>query len=257
MDCREIEFLPQKSEERIRRAMRVFDPKVLYRILAFVLYLLGAKRGVIAALVGMPEESVKTTIRVVFRDGFQAFLDRRRSDVPSVPKASRTTARISVRRDGEWVVVDFDSNAGELRIPAAHKIQVRTVLLSLQNSGLLSTQETSSVLGISDAHCRELASKLASDDVGESLVDKRRGQTQDYRVGPAQKAEIIQQFAARAVTGLSTASDVLAESVNERTQAELSPRTVRWHMNKLGLASIKKTFPKLVKSLKKTPNAAS
>jgi len=257
MDCREIDFLPQKSEERIRRAMRVFDPKVLCRILVFVLYLFGAKRRIIAALVGIPEESVKTTIRVVLRDGFQAFMDRRRSDVPSAPKVTKTTARISVRRDGEWVVVGFDSNAGELRIPAAHKIQVRTVLLSLQNSGLLSTHETASVLGFSNAHCRELARKLASDDVVESLVDKRRGQRQEYRVGPAQKAEIIQQFAARTVTGLSTASDVLAELVNERTQAELSPRTVRWHMNKLGLASIKKTFPKLVDALKKTPDAAS
>lgn len=257
MDCREIEFIPLKSKERIKRAMQVFDAKVLWRILAFALYLLGAKRKDIATFLGMPEESVKTTIRVVSRDGFPAFLDRRRSEIPSTPKAFITKARISIRRDGEDVVVEFSSNVGELRLPVAHTILVRSVLLSLLNSELLSTKEAASVLGISDAHCRELARKLAREDVSESLVDKRRGQTQDYRVGSAQKAELIQQFSARSVTGLSTASDVLAELVNEQTHAKLSPRTVRWHFNKLGLASIKKSLPKLVDTLKKTLDVAS
>jgi hypothetical protein len=257
MDCREVTFVPQKSEERIKKAMGVFELEVLWRVFAFALYMFGARRRIIAELLGIPEESLKTTIRVVLRDGFPAFLDRRRSEVTRVAEPSKTTARVSVRRDGKWIVVDFDSNIGELRIPAAHEIQVRTVLLSLLNSGLLSTRETASILGVSPGHCRKLAEKLASNDVGESLIDKRRGQRQDYRVGSVQKAEIIQQFAARAVCGLSTASDVLAEVVNEQTKAELSPRTVRWHMNKLGLAGIKKTLPNLVDTLKKTPEAAS
>jgi hypothetical protein len=34
MDCRNIAFVPQKSTERFNKALRVFDPKVLFRILA-------------------------------------------------------------------------------------------------------------------------------------------------------------------------------------------------------------------------------
>ena len=64
---------------------------------------------------------------------------------------------------------------------------------------------------------------------------------------------IIQQLAARAVTGHSTSSAVLAEQVNERTQAGLSARTVRWHIRNLGLTNIRNTLPQLVESLKKTP----
>ena len=86
----------------------------------------------------------------------------------------------------------------------------------------------------------------------ESLVDKRQGQKQDYLVGPEQKAEIIQQLAARAITGQSTSSDVLAEVVNERTRAGVSARTVRWHIQKLGLTNIKRSLPQLVETLKKT-----
>ncbi len=89
------------------------------------------------------------------------------------------------------------------------------------------------------------------------LVGKRRGQKQDYLVGAEPKAEIIQQLAARAITGKSTSSDVLAEVVNERTQAGLSARTVRWHIQKLGLTHIKKTFPQLVETLKKTHDSCS
>jgi len=256
MDCRDIIFFPQKSKERIEKAKEVFDPKVLSRILGFSLYMFGSKRGDVAQLMGMPEESLKTTTRVVLRDGLQAFVDRRRADMGmiSIPKILKTES--SVRREGDWVIVDFPSNIGELKIPAAHKVQVRAVLLSLLNSGLIAVQETASVLGVSTSHCRELANKLGSDDVWESLIDKRQGQTQDYLVGLAQKAEIIQQFTARTVIGLSTASEVLTAKVNEQTEVNLSPRTVRWHVRNLGLKSIQKTLPELVAELKKKSEVA-
>ena len=96
MDYREIDFLPQKSNERINKAMLVFDPKVLFRILAFALHMIGAKRKSIAELINMPEESVKTTVRVVLRDGFPAFLDRRKSESPFIPKVSLTAKKIGV-----------------------------------------------------------------------------------------------------------------------------------------------------------------
>jgi transposase len=219
--------------------------------LALGLHLQGASRKEIASLVNRPEESVKTSIRVLLRDGLPALRDRRCSDmqpVVSVPVGSLT---VSTRREGEWQVVDFGVPGKELRIPAEHEIRMRTVLLSFLDSGLLSVEETATALGISKVHCRELKSKLACADVEESLIDKRRGQTQDYRMGPDEKAELIQQFAARAVLRLPTSSQTLAELVNERTETSVSARTVRWHMEKLGLTAIRKTLPDLVDIQKK------
>lgn len=252
MDCRHVEFSPTKSEERINSALYVIPKRLLMRLLAFSLHLLGAKRKAVAALVSMPEESVKTVMRLAMRDGFPALRDRRRSEGPSVARVSPSPPRIAARREGEWYVVEFGPSGNSLRIPVTFRVQARTVLLSLVNAGLLSVQETAAVLGIHAAHCRELARKLASHDVVESLVDKRQGQKQDYLVGPEQKAEIIQQLAARAITGQSTSSGVLAEVVNERTKAAVSARTVRWHIQKLGLTHIKETLPQLVETLKKT-----
>ncbi len=252
MDCRGIEFSPEKSEERITSALRVFRPGVLNKILAFSIYLLGAKRRSVADMVGMPDESVKTAVRVALRDGFSALRDRRYSSIDQASEVCKAELRISARREDECCIVDFGVQEKELRIPLTHRIEARTVLLSLLNAGLLSTTEVATALGLSYAHCRELAGKLSSDDVADALVDKREGQKQDYRVGPEKKAEIIRQFAARAVTGQSTSSDVLAKAVNADSETTLSPRTVRWHMEKLGLSSIKKTLPDLVRTLKKT-----
>lgn len=252
MDCRGIEFSPEKSQERITNALRVFNPGALNKILAFSVYLLGAKRRSAAEMVGMPDESVKTAVRVALRDGFSALRDRRCSSVDRLAGMNKAELRLSVRREGECCIVNFGAQDKELRIPLTHRIEVRTVLLSLLNAKLLSTREVATALDLSCAHCRELAAKLSSDDVVEALVDKRQGQKQDYRVGPEKKAEIIQQFAARVVTGQSTSSEVLAEVVNADSEMPLAPRTVRWHMEKLGLNNIKKTLPDLVRTLKKT-----
>jgi hypothetical protein len=254
MDCRQVTFSPEKSQERIHKALQVFPLKLLMHVLAFAIHLLGASRKEVATLVDIPEESVKTLLRVVSRDGFFALRDRRLSAAaPPVAVAPSSQLQISARRGHEGWIIVFGTQGETLSIPATHSVQARTVVLSLFNAKALSAQQCASALGISAAHCRELAHKLASHDVARSLLDKREGQRRDYRVGPQQKAEIIQQLVARAVTGHSTSSDVLAEQVNERTQAGLSARTVRWHIRNLGLANIRDTLPQLVETLKKTP----
>lgn len=253
MDCRCLEFSYEKSTERMESALRIFPLGILTRIIAFALYLLGAKRKSIALVVGMPTESVKTALRVLLRDGFTALRDRRQSDAavrvasPVVP-----ALQISVRREDEWCIVAFGADAKELRVPIAHKVKVRTLLLTLLNAELISPRETAPALGISSGHCRELAAKLSQSDVPDTLIDKRSGQTKDYRVGTQEKAEMIQQLAARTITGHPVSSEVLADLVNKQTNALVSPRTIRWHLNKLGLSNIRNTLPELVATLKKT-----
>jgi len=257
MDCRHVDFSPTKSEERIDKAVQVIPHALLMRLIAFVLHLLGVERNAVAALVGMPPESVKTVVRLVMNDGFEALRDRRRSSAPSVarPSAEPSPFRISARRQGDSCVVQLGPQAAKLEIPLAFRVQTRTVLLSLINAGLLSVQDSADALGIHPAHCRELASRLARADVPESLIDKRQGQKQDYVVKPEVKAELIEQLAARSITGQSTSSEVLAEQVSQRTQTRVSARTVRLHIQKLGLARVREGLPKLVEALKKTPES--
>ena len=253
MDCHQIEFSSEKSQERINKILQIFPRKLLMHILAFALHLLGAKRKQIAALVGMSEGSVKTMLRLVSQDGFSALRDRRFLAASPATTVQSSPPQISAYRDDTGWTVEFCGQESTLNIAVTHTVQARTIMLSMLNADLLSAQQCASVLGMSAAHCRDLARKLTIRDVPDALIDKRVGQQGDYRVGPEQKAEIIQQLVARTITGHNTSSEILAEQVNELTGSKLSARTIRWHIHHLGLAGIKKTLPQWVESLKKTP----
>ncbi len=178
----------------------------------------------------MPEESVKTLLRLVMHDGFPALRDRRCSATSPAPvAASAATPTAASARDGDGWSIDLGTCGGALSIPITHPLQARTLMLSLLNAQLLPAQQCAAAL-LSPAHCRALARELAARDVAEALFDKRVGQQGDYRVGPEQKAQSIQQWTARTVTGQSTSSEVLAREVNALTDACLSARTVRWHL---------------------------
>lgn len=253
MDCRDITFSADKSRDRIDHALRVFPRKLLMRVLAFALHLLGASRKEVAALVDMPEESVKTLLRLVMHDGFPALRDRRCSATSLAPAGASAATAASARADGDGWSIDLGTCGGALSIPITHPLQARTLVLSLLNAQLLPAQQCAAALGLSSAHCRALARALAARDVAQALFDKRVGQQGDYRVGPEQKAQLIQQWTARTVTGQSTSSEVLAREVNALTDSCLSARTVRWHLQHLGLSAIRNTLPELVETLKKTP----
>ncbi len=215
------------------------------------LYLLGAKRKVVASLVGMPEDSLKTMLRSLQKEGFDAFRDRRHS-MSTADSAAPVSFAISLQVDEQYCVLDFGDASRSLKIARSHPVHLKTILLSLCQSGLLTTSNVSPVLGISPAHCRELTAKLVREDVERALVDKRQGQKKDYRVGEVEKAEIIKHFAAQAITGRSTSSRALAEVIHKDSSILLPERTVRWHVKRLGLNQIKKTLPERVEELKKT-----
>lgn len=252
MDCRNIEFSPKKSEERINRALRVIPKGLLIRLLAFTMHLLGIRRQVVSKLVGIPEETVKTVVRLVMRDGFVALRDRRRSEGIPVNKASPNPPPIAVRREGESYIVEFGPNGRSLRIPVAFKVQARTFLLSLVNAGLLSAQEVANVLRIHASHCRELAGKLASHDVAESLIDKRQGLKQEYLFTTEVKSELVQQFVLNALSGWPTSGRSIAADLQQRCEIEVSERSVRLHLNKMGLSKIADSLLELIEEQKKT-----
>ena len=80
MNCQDLVFSPKQSQKRIDRALKVLPAKALKRILSFSLFLLGAKRKAIASLMEMPEETVKTGISKVMKEGFSAIRDRRQPE---------------------------------------------------------------------------------------------------------------------------------------------------------------------------------
>lgn len=254
MDCQSMVFSPKHSQKRIEKALQVLPELVVKKILFFTLYLLGARLNEIASFTKMPEESGKTAISRILRDGIHALRDRRYSAKieHQLPFSPLQEQQVSVEIKGSFCVITFANSSQQLKILQSHRVHLKSVILSLLAAELISNHTASTVLGITVAHCRELSEKLLHEGVTEALVDKRKGQKHDFRVNPQVKAELVQQFAARSIAGHSVSSQDLAEIINDNQGTTVSPRTIRWHMNKLGLMDIKKTLPKLVESLKKT-----
>ena len=259
MDCQAIAFSSTKSRQRIARVSQVFNSYLLNRILAFALYLLGAKKRVVASLFQIPEDSLKTMLRTLQRDGFPALQDRRQTATPLIsPTSSQKPSppRVSLLVDDEFCWICFGFQAHELKIPRHHKVHLRTVLVSLFQAGLLTSGEISSVLGITAARCRALADQLASHGVEKALVDKRKGQKKDFRVADKEKKAIVKHYVATLLTGRPSASASLAKAIEKHDAISLSPRTIRWHVNKLGLQNLKTTLPSLIETLKKTTESS-
>ncbi len=257
MNCQDMVFSPSHSNNRIEKILQVLPELVLKKMLFFSLYLLGAKTSTIASVVGMPEESGKTVVKRILKGGLPALGDRRTSTKayeqqllhPAVP-----CQQVSVIAEGDSCLITFFDSDQQVKILRKNRIHLRSVILTLLQAGLISAQTASSELGLTAAHCLDISEKLLNEDVPEVLLDKRKGQTNDLLVDPQMKAELVRQFAARSIAGYSVSGKALAEAVNDNLETAISDRAVRWHMKKLGLMEMKKSLPKLVKSLKKTSN---
>jgi len=250
INCREAVFSHELQQQRLAQAHGLLGEKVVRRLLCFALYLLGVDRSSIADLIDMPAGTIRSVIRTVLHDGLPALEDRRRSSSTFLLPQHRSL-RIKVQRHQQQVSVDFDT-MGRLQIPVENALQIRVVLLTMLNSGLLSSRDVSQVLGLSTVQTLNLAHKLHSDDIS-ALIDKREGQQQEYRFTAEVKAELIQQFVLDIVAGGQASGKLLSEHLQDRCSLKLSERSIRDQLGKLGLSRIKKSLPDLLKGLKKTP----
>jgi len=250
-NCQDFSFSDKLSRNRIDRALEAFGTIVINRILCFALYLLGVNRQDIGKSIDLPAETVKSIIKALMKDGISALEDRRRQPLSPIPKVCPELLPITLKQEGQLVVVDLGAQGRQIKLDQHDPLQMRIFLLTMLNSGLLTNQQVAEAIGLTSPRTTALAQQLMQNGA-LSLVDKREGQKQDYRVTAEIKAELIQQFAVDVITGGATSGSSISDQLKERCQIAISARTVRHHLCKLGLPTIKHSLPKLVTSVKKT-----
>ncbi len=214
--------------------------------------MLGVNRKTIGQVLNIPSETAKSIIKTINRDGLAAFEDRRRQFSAFIPHASLQPQPITLREEEGHLLVDFGMSGRVLRLNREDPLQMKTILLTMLNSGLLKKRQVAEAIKVTPSHTATLARRL--DEQGAlSVVDQRQGQKQDYRVPRQVKAELIQQFALDVIASGRTSGSAISVELKERCNITIPARTVRHHMARMGLRKIKGSLPQLVSAVKKTP----
>ncbi len=252
LSCQNIKFDPTKSQKRIEKVTNIFGEAVIKRIICFSLFLLGATRASIASLIETPSESVKTTIRNLHIKGIPAFEDRRRKKSTFLQqKIVETSVENKIYYEKEFLFIEIGSEQNKIKIHCDNKMQIRVLLLTMLNSGMISNKQASEIIKLSKTQTSILSKKIKTNDIN-ILLDNRHGQAKDYKVTSEIKGELIQQFTINAAAGKKNSSDKLSDDLNKRCNINLPARTIRYHIKKLGLSKIRKTLPNFITALKKT-----
>ena len=248
----DISFSSTHARKRSDKARATMGADVVTRIVAFALFVLGAKREDIARFVDMPLGTLLSFLTRMSSDGVAALQDRRGAPTSEELSERRMKEpRFSVAVEQEHVEVSCPSAGAKLVIPSANVLQCKTVLFTLLTNGLLRAEEVADAVALSERRVRDLADAMREGDV-LALIDKRRGQQKDYLFTSEVKAELVQEFTLNALRGRPTSGRAIAEGLQQRCELELSERSVRLHLNKLGLSRIADSLPELFEAQKKT-----
>jgi transposase len=226
------------------------------RIITLALYLLGADLRQLAEFVETRMDTVKALAKRALRDGLPALEDRRCKKSTFLPREQvQRTVSCKLQVEDEAFIIEFEGSSS-IRLLRRHRSHCRTVLLTMLGAGLLKIDDVAPALELSHERTRKLQKQLEQEGV-DAVLDKRRGQQQDYKFTPEIKSELILQFTINAVSGRRTSGRVVAEDLQKRCEIELSERSVRMHLDKLGLSRIADSLPGLLEAEKKTSSDSS
>lgn len=255
LDCRKLDFSPDLADSRTKDAEAVFGEALVLRLTIFMLFVLGLKRSHIAQVLGVAPGTIRTLVRRVMATGLQGFVDHRGGGggtvlAPPVPVPVRAAAApalvLHLAPNEDTLTV----SGGDLHLPTGNEMQRKVVLLSLMGEGLLSAEDVARVLQMSVSHIHRLHRELFASDV-EAVLDKRRGQLQDYRVTRELKGEMIAEFVLELATSGRASSIAVANRLRENGATTVSERTVRHHLERLGLNRVKASLATGLQTIKK------
>lgn len=254
INCQSLSFSGFYSEKRIALANKIIGAAAVKKIIALSFYLLGASRKAISEIMNIPYDTFKSFTQRVEKEGIQTLFDRRSKYQPIPIVEVRTEKKIKASFQDDFLIMDFGEETTTIKVPSKNKNQIKTVLLTMVDNKLLDKKTVADLLGYAPIYIQRLSRQLRTNDVS-ILFDERQGQQKEYVFTPEAKAEVIQQFTANAAVRKKTSSKALAEDLKARCGFDLSSRSIRLHIEKLGLLKIKQTLPELIESLKKTPKS--
>ena len=230
--------------------------KLLRKFLALALFLFGVKRSSIAAALELPAGTVNSLMTRFHQKGLSALMDHRFKNqlVPPPAQATPLSQKPSLQITESELCISFGDGMTGIYIPTDNPLQARVLLLTFLSNGLLSKEDVSRALKLSPGRTGKLARQLKKEGIN-AILDKRKGQLEDYVFTPEVKGEIAQQFVVDLLTQGKATGESLAQHLQQRCQLALSPRTILHHLEKMGLGRIRSSLPALVAEGKKNSSS--
>ncbi len=257
MNCDRFDFSSTLSNKRILQARTIFGEKIVNKILAWALFLLGASKPMICSALDFKPGSLRTLLYRLQSQGLGAFEDRRSKMSffkPKDPVTSAQPLKVALRqKDADYQICFGDSL--HIQIPLSNPLLLKSILLCLLNNRILNRQEVAKTLRISEDRVGKLAKKMGEEDI-TGLLDQRRGQQRDYVFSSTIKGELIQQFVIDMVQDGKATGEGLSKHLKERCLYDLSPRSILYHLSNMGLSNIKNTLPAYLETVKKNSSAS-
>jgi hypothetical protein len=227
----DLDYSSVHRNNRLAKARNVLGPKLANRLIAFVLFLFGANRKEIAEYLETPFDTLLSFLTRVNKYGLSGF-DDRRTKSKQQPVLSNIDLTCSIKEN--QIGLHFGDSCKTIHIPKNNPLQLKAILLTFLDNGMINRKEAAGALACSRGNADMLLNKMRTGDIS-ALIDKRKGQQKDYVFTPEIKSELIVQFYANAALGKPTSGLTLANDLKERTQIDLSQRSIRMHLSKLGI----------------------
>ncbi|KPA15142.1 hypothetical protein MHK_004651, partial [Candidatus Magnetomorum sp. HK-1] len=174
MNYDDLVFSEKLAYQRIAQAENILGKKIVQKIIAYALFLLGVNRKLIALFLNIPQGSIRSLILAVNKRGISSFEDQRAKKSTFKPPLPEI-AEPKIELDKSYLQVNFNIANLFLRIPNSNLYQKRVILLSLLNNGLLERNDVAKALDVSADRAGRLAKILEKEDV-KSVIDQRKGQ---------------------------------------------------------------------------------
>ena len=238
----DLDYSSTHRNNRLSQARTILGAALVNRIIAFTLFLFGANRKDIAKYLQTPHDTLLSFYTRVTKFGLSGFEDRRTKPMQQ-PDTKAYDWRCSIKEN--QLELHCGSKDKIIHIPKSNSLQLKTIILTFLDNGLISRKEAAQALGFSCGNIDKLLRKMRNEDAS-GLIDKRQGQQQDYVFTSEIKSELILQFALNAVSGKSTSGYALSDDLKERTQLDLSDRSIRMYISKLGLKNMDKKLQLMI-----------
>ncbi len=216
-----IKISESKARIRINKVEKLIGAKNVNRIIAFALYLLGVNRNNISEMLSMPKGTLFSFLDRFSKNGIKAFEDMR----------SNSKYIISNKKNETKI-----NDISKIDINLLNPIQKKAFILTLAENKMITRKKAGKLLKLSLSHIDFLINKISKEDL-TCLIDKRQGQLSDYVFTPDIKSEIIIQFAINASISAKTSGMAISKDLKKRININLSDRSIRLHLSKLGLTN--------------------